>query len=177
MEREGKRERERQRGLSGNYYTQRGSQRASTRRVGVVFALGFSHFHYFSFILRCTRWHWCYCHCHYRGQRRENSSRRRERSRDDFAAGLICRFSVLSVLRATCRLPTTSKTTTTTMMTTTTTYYYGNHCCNPQPIQLVLSCSSSLLSAIVFNICSAIFIFYFQVLLYLVSRWACALCS
>lgn len=88
----------------------------------------------------CSSWR---CHCHHRGE-------------GAIAAGLICRFSVLSVLRATCRLP-------------TTTYYYGSHCVIPHkpcrslpsrsPISLTVTPSPSPLSLIFVRQFS---VFYFR---------------
>jgi len=96
---------------------------------------------------------------------------------DVFAVGLICRFSVLSVLRATCRLP-------------TTTYYYGSHCCNPQAIPKpnsrlqsptrqieVHPTISTSVPSIVFNICSTIFIFYFRASSHPLGIYSAVLCA
>lgn len=110
------RERGRQGGLSGNYYTQRvrpSRGRCLCLRI-FAFSLLFLHPSLYSLALVLLslplsgQWQ-------ERGREREGEigkdserNSERDRERDDFAAGLICRFSVLSVLRATCRLPTTT---------------------------------------------------------------------
>lgn len=94
--------------------------------VGVA-RVGFAHFHYSypqspgllrsrdvrpsCVLLLAARSRWCYCHCHNQGGGGGRLAQAGSgwlrltgwQDEDDFASGLIFRFSVLSVLRATCR--------------------------------------------------------------------------